>query len=226
MNSTERLTWGSTRTGFPALRQLETRDRRSRHGAPRRRHDHRRLPAAAPDQARDRRPRHGAARRRHDHGRVPAAAPAQARDRRSRHGAARRRHDHRRLPAAAPAQARDRRPRHGAARRRLASRPGSRRCASPSPRPPIAARCASATACITAEFPPLRQPKPEIADRGTVRLGDGLHHGRVPAAAAAQARDRRSRHGAARRRLASRPSSRRVVRNVDGHRGKRSVRDG
>ena len=28
-------------------------------------------------------------------------------------------------------------------------------------------------ACITAEFPPLRQPKPEIADRGTVRLGDG-----------------------------------------------------
>ena len=27
--------------------------------------------------------------------------------------------------------------------------------------------------CITAEFPPLRQPRPEIADRGTVRLGDG-----------------------------------------------------
>jgi len=27
-------------------------------------------------------------------------------------------------------------------------------------------------ACITAEFPPLRQPKPEIADRGAVRLGD------------------------------------------------------
>ena len=26
--------------------------------------------------------------------------------------------------------------------------------------------------CITAEFPPLRPPKPEIADRGTVRLGD------------------------------------------------------
>ena len=25
---------------------------------------------------------------------------------------------------------------------------------------------------ITAGFPPLRQPKPEIADRGTVRLGD------------------------------------------------------
>ena len=54
---------------------------------------------------------------------------------------------------------------------------------------------------ITAEFPPLRQPKPEIADRGTVRLGDGMHHGRLPAIAAAQARDRRSRHGAARRRL-------------------------
>src|SRR5215469_382882 len=26
--------------------------------------------------------------------------------------------------------------------------------------------------CITAEFPPLRQPKPEIVDRGTVRLGE------------------------------------------------------
>ena len=27
--------------------------------------------------------------------------------------------------------------------------------------------------CITAGFPPLRQPKPETADRGTVRLGAG-----------------------------------------------------
>jgi hypothetical protein len=27
-------------------------------------------------------------------------------------------------------------------------------------------------ACITAAFPPLRQPKPETVDRGTVRLGD------------------------------------------------------
>ena len=25
---------------------------------------------------------------------------------------------------------------------------------------------------ITAAFPPLRQPKPEVADRGTVRLGE------------------------------------------------------
>jgi hypothetical protein len=25
---------------------------------------------------------------------------------------------------------------------------------------------------VTGPFPPLRQPKPEIADRGTVRLGD------------------------------------------------------
>jgi hypothetical protein len=25
---------------------------------------------------------------------------------------------------------------------------------------------------VTLTFPPLRQPKPEIADRGTVRLGD------------------------------------------------------
>ena len=27
---------------------------------------------------------------------------------------------------------------------------------------------------ITAGFPPLRQPKPETVDRGTVRLGDGM----------------------------------------------------
>jgi hypothetical protein len=27
---------------------------------------------------------------------------------------------------------------------------------------------------ITAGFPALRQPKPEIADRGTVRLGSGM----------------------------------------------------
>jgi hypothetical protein len=27
--------------------------------------------------------------------------------------------------------------------------------------------------CVTAEFPPLRQPKPEIADPGTLRFGDG-----------------------------------------------------
>jgi hypothetical protein len=27
-------------------------------------------------------------------------------------------------------------------------------------------------ACLTAAFPPLRQPKPETADRGTLRLGD------------------------------------------------------
>jgi hypothetical protein len=26
--------------------------------------------------------------------------------------------------------------------------------------------------CITAEFPPLRQPKPDTTDRGTVRLGE------------------------------------------------------
>jgi len=26
---------------------------------------------------------------------------------------------------------------------------------------------------VTAAFPPLRQPKPETADPGTVRLGDG-----------------------------------------------------
>ena len=32
----------------------------------------------------------------------------------------------------------------------------------------------SRSAWITAAaFPPLRQPRPEIADRGTVRLGDG-----------------------------------------------------
>ena len=27
-------------------------------------------------------------------------------------------------------------------------------------------------ACLTAEFPALQRPKPETADRGTVRLGD------------------------------------------------------
>jgi len=27
--------------------------------------------------------------------------------------------------------------------------------------------------CVTAEFPPLRQPKAETADPGTVRFGDG-----------------------------------------------------
>ena len=26
---------------------------------------------------------------------------------------------------------------------------------------------------VTTNFPPLRQPKPEIADRGTMRLGSG-----------------------------------------------------
>ena len=42
------------------------------------------------------------------------------------------------------------------------------------PKPEIADRgtVRLGDACITAEFPPLRQPKPEIADRGTVRLGD------------------------------------------------------
>ena len=136
-------------------------------------YDHRRLPAVAAAQARDRRPRHRAARQRLYHRRLPAIAAAQARDRRSRHRAARRRLYHRRLPAVAAAQARDRRPRHRAARQRL----------------------------ITAAFPPLRQPKPEIADRGAVRLGSGSHHRRLPAVAAAQTRDRRSRRRAARQRL-------------------------
>src|SRR5947209_10398937 len=63
--------------------------------------DHRRLPAAAATQARDRRSRHGAPRRRLHHGRVPAAETAQARDRRSRHGAPRRGLHHGRVPAAA-----------------------------------------------------------------------------------------------------------------------------
>ena len=42
------------------------------------------------------------------------------------------------------------------------------------PKPEIADRGAVrlGEACITAEFPPLRQPKAEIADRGTVRLGE------------------------------------------------------
>ena len=33
---------------------------------------------------------------------------------------------------------------------------------------------------ITAGFPPLRQPKPEIADRGAVRLGSGSITGGFP----------------------------------------------
>ena len=42
------------------------------------------------------------------------------------------------------------------------------------PKPEIADRgtVRLGDANITAEFPALRQPKPEIADRGTVRLGD------------------------------------------------------
>ena len=41
------------------------------------------------------------------------------------------------------------------------------------PKPEIADRgvVRLGSACITAGFPPLRQPKPEIADRGVVRLG-------------------------------------------------------
>ena len=33
---------------------------------------------------------------------------------------------------------------------------------------------------ITGGFPTLRMPKPEIADRGTVRLGDGIITGGFP----------------------------------------------
>jgi hypothetical protein len=33
---------------------------------------------------------------------------------------------------------------------------------------------------ITGGFPPLRQPKPEIADRGAVRLGSGSITGGFP----------------------------------------------
>jgi hypothetical protein len=42
------------------------------------------------------------------------------------------------------------------------------------PKPEIADRgtVRLGDANIAAAFPPLRQPKPEIADRGTVRLGD------------------------------------------------------
>ena len=71
------------------------------------------------------------------------------------------------------------------------------------PKPEIADRgtVRLGSCCITAGFPPLRQPKPEIADRGTVRLGSCCITRRLPAAAAAQARDRRSRHRAARQLL-------------------------
>ena len=41
------------------------------------------------------------------------------------------------------------------------------------PKPEIADRgtVRLGASCITAAFPPLRQPKPETADRGTARLG-------------------------------------------------------
>ena len=43
------------------------------------------------------------------------------------------------------------------------------------PKPEIADRGAVrlGSGCLTAGFPPLRQPKPEIADRGAVRFGSG-----------------------------------------------------
>jgi len=37
------------------------------------------------------------------------------------------------------------------------------------------------SSCITAGFPVLRQPKPEIADRGTVRLGSSCITAGFPA---------------------------------------------
>ena len=35
---------------------------------------------------------------------------------------------------------------------------------------------------LTTGFPPMRQPKPEIADRGTVRLGDACIAAQFPTA--------------------------------------------
>ena len=35
---------------------------------------------------------------------------------------------------------------------------------------------------LTTGFPPMRQPKPEIADRGTVRLGDACIAAEFPTA--------------------------------------------
>jgi hypothetical protein len=51
------------------------------------------------------------------------------------------------------------------------------------PRPEIVERgtVRLGDACITAEFPPLRRPKPEIADRGAVRLGDACITAEFPA---------------------------------------------
>jgi len=50
------------------------------------------------------------------------------------------------------------------------------------PKPEIADRgtVRLGSACITGGFPPLRQPKPEIADRGTVRLGSACITGGFP----------------------------------------------
>src|SRR6516162_1879039 len=59
--------------GLPAIAASRARDRRSRHGAPRRLLHHGRVPAIAASRDRDRRSRHGAPRRLLHHGRVPAA---------------------------------------------------------------------------------------------------------------------------------------------------------
>jgi len=52
------------------------------------------------------------------------------------------------------------------------------------PKPEIADRgtVRLGDACIAADFPPMRQPKPEIADRGTVRLGDACIAAQFPTA--------------------------------------------
>ncbi|MGC2411386.1 MAG: hypothetical protein WA459_01645 [Stellaceae bacterium] len=51
------------------------------------------------------------------------------------------------------------------------------------PKPEIADRgtVRLGSGLITASFPPLKPPKPEIADRGTVRLGSGLITASFPA---------------------------------------------
>ena len=69
---------------------------------------------------------------------------------------------------------------------------------------------------ITAGFPPLRQPKPETADPGTVRLGDGNITAGFPPLR--QPKPETADPGTVRLgEVASRPSSRRIVRNLDDH---------
>jgi hypothetical protein len=60
------------------------------------------------------------------------------------------------------------------------------------PKPEVADRgtVRLGSGCITAELPPLRLPKREIADRGTIRLGSGCITAELPSLKRAGAENR------------------------------------